>query len=154
MDPAAIETRLRDFLATRAEEEGIAVAYLFGSVAQPEKGWGVGILYDLNPPSEGLDLAQEIEDLFGGIEVVVLHKAGPELAVRIFSEGELLVERDCKRRVQFEVDTRNEHWDFEPYLHMIRKTNGSPLMASLKDLLERYRETRQEQRLQPVPRHS
>jgi uncharacterized protein len=154
MDPVTIETRLRDFLSARADEEGIAAAYLFGSVAQRGKGCGVGVLYDLNSPSEGWDLAQEIEDLFGTIEVVVLHKAGPELAVRIFSEGELLVERDRKRRVQFEVDTRNEHWDFEPYLHMIRKANGSPLRASLEDLLEGYREPRQERRLQTVPRRS
>ena len=152
MDPATIETQLRDFLAARAEEEGIAAAYLFGSVAQPGKGRGVGVLYDLNSPSEGPDLAREIEGLFGDIEVIVLHKAGPELAVRIFSEGELLVERDRKRRGQFEVDTRNEHWDFEPYLHRIRKANGSPPQASLEDLLKRYRESRQERSLQPVPR--
>lgn len=140
MDSAPIEARLRDFLASRAEEEGIAAAYLFGSVAQPGKAWGVGVLYGIESSSEGLDLAQEIEDLLGvvGVQVVVLHEAGPELAVRIFSEGVLLVERDRRKRVQFEVDTRNEHWDFEPYLHMIRSANGSPLRASLEDLLERY----------------
>ena len=34
VDPAVIESQLKDFLSTHAEQEGIAAAYLFGSVAR------------------------------------------------------------------------------------------------------------------------
>jgi hypothetical protein len=135
MNSTTIESRLRDFLTGKAEEEGIAAAWLFG----PETG--VGLLYSLDS-SELFGVAGEINEIFG-IRAVPLNEAGPELAIRIFSEGTLLVERDRKRRVEFEVGTRNEYWDFEPYLHRIRKASGLPLRPSLEDLLDRYREARQ-----------
>ncbi|HSF41224.1 MAG TPA: nucleotidyltransferase domain-containing protein [Thermoanaerobaculia bacterium] len=148
MDPQAIESQLRDFLAARVEEEGIAAAYLFGSVARgtarPESDVDVGILYSEEPPTEEHRLQSQIEKSLGiRAQVVVLNQVPPELAVRIFSEGDRFIERDRRKMVQFEVDTRNEYWDLERYLDMYRKTNGLPLRPSLEDLLEEYRESRQ-----------
>ena len=54
MDFEAIEARLREFFAANAEREGIAAAYLFGSVARGTAGPGsdvdIGILYLEDPP--------------------------------------------------------------------------------------------------------
>src|SRR5881275_2357938 len=103
MDLQAIETRLREFLTERAEREGIAAAYLFGSVAPgtagPRSDVHVGILYREDPPLtlEGLGLRLEgnLERLLGRpVQVVVLNGAIPELLVRIFHEGKLLLDHD------------------------------------------------------------
>ncbi|HLX06943.1 MAG TPA: nucleotidyltransferase domain-containing protein, partial [Thermoanaerobaculia bacterium] len=53
-----IESELRAFFAARAEAEGLAAAYLFGSVARgtsrPESDVDVGVLFSAIPPA-GLD---------------------------------------------------------------------------------------------------
>jgi uncharacterized protein len=127
MDPAAIETRLRDFLASRAEREGIAAAWLFGSVARgtphPASDVDVGILFEEDPPQtlEGLhfDLEWEMEKLLRvPVQLVVLNQAPVDLIVRVLRDGKLLVERDRSKRVHFEVKSRFEYWDLEPYLKM------------------------------------
>jgi predicted nucleotidyltransferase len=130
MDCEAIERRLRDFFAARAEGERIAAAYLFGSVARgtagPESDVDVGVLYSGEPP-KGLDafrLAGEIEDLLGvPVQVVTLDAAPPDLAHRVLL-GKLLVNRDPSRRVRFEVKAHNEFFDIEPDLHLYRRTTG------------------------------
>jgi predicted nucleotidyltransferase len=130
MDPAAIETRLRDFLAVRAEEEGIAAAYLFGSVvrgtARPGSDVDVGILYSEEPPLtlEGLGfrLEGEMEKLLGlPVQLVVLNRAPVDLIFRVLRDGKLLVEGDRSKRVRFEVKSRFDYWDVEPYLRMYWK---------------------------------
>lgn len=133
MDPATIETRLRDFLAARAEEEGIAAAYLFGSVARgtarPGSDVDVGILYFEDPPQtlEGLGLLLEgdMEKLLGlPVQLVVLNRAPVDLIFRVLRDGKLLVERDRSKRVRFEVKSRFDYWDLEPYLRMYRRMGG------------------------------
>jgi predicted nucleotidyltransferase len=149
MDTEAIEARLREFFAANAEREGIAAAYLFGSVARgtagPQSDVVVGVLYseDVLLPLEDSDLAQRIEDLIGHpINVVILNRAMPELVIRIFREGKLLLEQNRSQRVQFEVQSRNEFWDFEPNLRLYRTKNNLP-DPSLEDLSQRDRQTRQ-----------
>jgi predicted nucleotidyltransferase len=149
MDPEAIEARLREFFAANAEREGIAAAYLFGSVARgtagPKSDVGVGVLYseDVLLSLEDSDLAQRIEELLGyPIYSVILNGAMPELVIRIFREGKLLLEQNRSQRVQFEVQSRNEFWDFEPNLRLYRGKNNLP-DPSLEDLVQRNRQTRQ-----------
>jgi predicted nucleotidyltransferase len=149
MDSEAIEARLREFFAANAEREGIAAAYLFGSVARgtagPGSDVGVGVLYseDVLLFLEGLDHARRIEELLGHpISLVVLNGAMPELIIRIFREGRLLMEQNRPQRVQFEVQSRNEFWDFEPNLRLYREKNKLP-DPSLEDLVQRDRQTRQ-----------
>jgi hypothetical protein len=127
VDPVTIEQRLREFFAARAEGEGIAAAYLFGSVARgtagPESDVDVGVLYSGEPP-QGLDrfrLEGEIEDFLGlPVQVVTLDTAPPDLAHRVLL-GKLLLNRDPSRRVRFEVRTHNEFFDLEPDLHLYRR---------------------------------
>ena len=137
MDPATIETRLRDFLASRAKEEGIAAAWLFGSGRDH-----LGMLMDEDPGIQdkiNLILERELTELLGSpLRVVLLNHAAAELIVRVLREGDLLVQPNRARRVQFEVDSQNEHWDFEPYLQLYRGKNGLPLAPPLEELVERH----------------
>jgi predicted nucleotidyltransferase len=134
MDPATIETRLREFMAARAEQEGIAAAWLFGSVARgtprPGSDVDVGVLFQEDQPQtlEGLhfDLEWEMEKLLRiPVQLVVLNRASVDLIVRVLRDGKLLVERDRSKRVRFEVKSRFEYWDLEPYLRMYRKLEGA-----------------------------
>jgi predicted nucleotidyltransferase len=126
----AIEPRLREFLTERAEQEGIAAAYLFGSVARgtagPRSDVDVGVLYREDPPLTleglGLRLEGDLEILLGKpVQVVVLNRAPVDLAIRVLRDGKLLVDRDRTKRIDFEVKTRFELWDLEPYLKMYRR---------------------------------
>lgn len=130
MDPQAIEARLREFLASVAEREGIAAAYLFGSVARgtagPRSDVDVGILYQEDPPLTleglGLRLEGDLESLLGKpVQLIVLNHAPVDLAIRVLRDGKLLVDRDRSRRVHFEVRTHFELFDLEPYLKMYRR---------------------------------
>ncbi|MFL6193273.1 MAG: type VII toxin-antitoxin system MntA family adenylyltransferase antitoxin [Thermoanaerobaculia bacterium] len=148
MDQTAIENRLREILTALAEREGIAAAYLFGSVARGTARLGsdidVGVLYSEDPPLSlaGLGLQDELERALGlPIRVVVLNRVAPELAFRILNDNRLLVEWDRGARTNFEVNSRNEYWDFEPVLHLYRHTNILPV-PSVEDLLQRERLTR------------
>ncbi len=129
MDFQAIETRLREHLTAKAEREGIAAAYLFGSVARgtarPGSDVDVGILYSQDPPRTlagmGFDLEGEMEKLLRlPVQVVVLNRAPVDLVFRVLRDGKLLVERDRSARVRFEVRSRNEYWDLEPLLRSYR----------------------------------
>ena len=132
MDTAAIEGKLRDLLAVRAEADGIAAAYLFGSVARgtarPDSDVDVGVLYSKTPPKTlaglgiSLDLESDLESALGlPVQVVALNDAPVDLIIRVLRDGKLLVDRDRSRRIQFEVRSRNEFWDLEPYLRLYRR---------------------------------
>jgi predicted nucleotidyltransferase len=134
MDSTAIESRLRDFLTGKAEEEGIAAAYLFGSVARgtarPESDVDVGILYSEDPPQtlEGLGfrLEGDLEKLLGlPVQLVVLNRAPVDLIFRVLRDGKLLAEGNRSKRVRFEVKSRFDYWDLEPYLRLYRRMEGA-----------------------------
>jgi predicted nucleotidyltransferase len=130
MDPAVIESQLREFLTANAAREGIAAVYLFGSVARgtarSESDVDVGVLYSEDPSQTlaglGLDLEAEMEHLLGlPVQLVVLNRASVDLVVRVLRDGKLLVDRDRSKRIRFEVKSRFEFWDLEPYLKMYRR---------------------------------
>jgi predicted nucleotidyltransferase len=130
MDGATIEAELREILTTRASTEGIAAAYLFGSVARgtarPDSDVDVGVLYSADPPRTlaGLPFGLEgdLESALGlPVQLVVLNHAPVDLIVRVLWDGKLLVDRDRSRRIEFEVRSRNEFWDLEPYLRLYRR---------------------------------
>lgn len=130
MNAAEIEAKLREFLSRNAEREGIAAAYLFGSVARgtagPRSDVDVGILYEEDPPLTleglGLRLEGDLESLLGKpVQLIVLNHAPVDLAIRVLRDGKLLVDRDRSKRVRFEVRTRFELWDLEPYLRLYRR---------------------------------
>jgi predicted nucleotidyltransferase len=130
MDSTAIESQLREFLSANAERKGIAAAYLYGSVARgtakPESDVDVGILYSAEPPATlqglGVDLEGELEGLLRRpVQVVVLNRAPVDLVIRVLRDGKLLVDRDRSKRLRFEVKSRFDFWDLEPYLKTYRK---------------------------------
>ena len=130
MNAAVIEAQLREFLSRNAEREGIAAAYLFGSVARgtagPRSDVDVGILYEEDPPLTleglGLRLEGDLESLLGKpVQVVVLNRAPVDLTIRVLRDGKLLVDRDRSKRIGFEVRARFDFWDLEPYLKMYRR---------------------------------
>ncbi len=137
MDPEVIESQLRRFLTANAGREGLAAAYLFGSVARGTAGPGsdvdVGVLYSEDPPRTlkglGLGLEGDLEALLEHpVQVVVLNRAPVELVMRVLRDGRLLVDPDRSKRIQFEVRSRNEFWDLEPILRLYRRVpEGRPL---------------------------
>jgi predicted nucleotidyltransferase len=130
MSPEAITSRLKGHFAERADAEGIAAAWLFGSVARgtagPRSDVDVAILYSKEPPPGlaglGLSLEGDLERLLGlQVQVVVLNRASVDLVHRVLRDGVLLVDRDRSRRIAFEVRSRNEFWDIEPFLRRYRR---------------------------------
>jgi uncharacterized protein len=131
LDPETLVGRLRELLAARAETEGIAAAWLFGSVARgtarSDSDVDVGVLYCEDPPQTLAGIGQvfrlqeeltEVTDL--PIQVVNLNDASVDLIIRVLRDGKLLLGQDSLRRVDFEVRSRNEFWDLEPYLRLYR----------------------------------
>lgn len=67
------------------------------------------------------DLEEELTEVTDlPIQVVNLNAASVDLIIRVLRDGKLLIEPDPLRRVDFEVRSRNEFWDIEPYLRLYR----------------------------------
>ena len=133
MDAVAIERRLRDFFQARAAAEGIAAAWLFGSVARgtarPDSDVDVGVLFREDPPRTlagyHFDLEADLQELLRlPVQLVVLNRAPVDLAFRVLQDGKLLVNQDPSRRIRFELRTHNEYWDMEPSWRLYRKERG------------------------------
>lgn len=115
--------------------DGIAAAYLFGSVARGEGGpksdVDVGVLFEVEPPSVLASPAIRIEgelerELGRRCQVVALNAAPVDLAIRVMRAGVLLLDHDRSARIRFEVRTRNEFWDLEPLLRRYRRQETRP----------------------------
>jgi predicted nucleotidyltransferase len=135
MATETIAGRLGAFLAEKAEAEGIAAAWLFGSVARgtagPRSDVDVGVLFTEEPPATlaglRLGLEGELERLLGlPVQLVVLNRAPADLVQRVLRDGVLLVDRDRSRRIVFEVRSRKEFWDLEPFLNRYRRLERVP----------------------------
>jgi predicted nucleotidyltransferase len=117
-----------------AADHGVGTVYLFGSVARdvagPDSDVDLGILYRIPPASTldagPLDLEADLERcLQRSVEVVVLNSAPVDLRARVLRTGRLVFERDRAARIRFEVQTRNEAFDFEPILRQYRAPRES-----------------------------
>jgi hypothetical protein len=51
-----------------------------------------------------------------------MNDAAPDLLYRIRRDGILLHESDHRRRLLFELQARNEYWDFLPVIERYRRT--------------------------------
>ena len=129
MDTASAVERLRR--AFVGCEQGIAAAWLFGSVARgtsrPGSDLDVAVLLDPAPErgtcaSLRLDLRAALEARLGReIDLVVLNHAPPDLVHRVLRDGKIVIEADPSTRVRFEVRSRNEYFDLKPYLDEYRR---------------------------------
>lgn len=131
LDTETLAAKLAELLAAQAEQEGIAAAWLFGSVARgtarPDSDVDIGVLYREDPPrtlagiGKVYNLEQELTEVTDlPIQVVNLNDASVDLIIRVLRDGKLLVGHDSLQRVDFEVRSRNEFWDLEPYLRLYR----------------------------------
>jgi uncharacterized protein len=131
-----LAAKLGELLAARAENEGIAAAWLFGSVARgtarPDSDVDVGILYQEEPPrtlagiGRVYNLEQELTEITDfPIQVVNLNHSPVDLIIRVLRDGRLLLGQNSLHRVDFEVRSRNEFWDLEPYLRFYRGQIGT-----------------------------
>lgn len=128
MDGDAVERILREYFAARPD--GLVAAYLFGSVARgtagPRSDADVAVLYTATPPPtiEGLplDLEGRLERLLSRpAQVVVLNTAPVGLVHRVLRDGVLLLDRDPRARIRYEVRARNEFFDLQPILARYRR---------------------------------
>lgn len=124
--------KLREGLAA---VPGVVAVYLFGSVARgqarPSSDVDLGVLYEVTPPATldglGLDLATELEAALGRrVDLVVLNRASADLIHRVLRDGILVVERDRRRRIEFEVNSRNEYFDLAPIRAQYRRMQAKP----------------------------
>jgi predicted nucleotidyltransferase len=127
MDLTAVRRVLSEYLS--AHPDGLMAAYLFGSAARetagPRSDVDVAVLYSAPPPAtlEGLplDLEGRLERLLGRpVQVVVLNTAPVGLVHRVLRDGVLLLDRDPRARIRFEVRARNEFFDLQPILSRYR----------------------------------
>jgi uncharacterized protein YutE (UPF0331/DUF86 family) len=65
--------------------------------------------------------------------IVVLNRAPVDLAKRVLGDGILLLDRDPSRRIRFEVRTRQEFWDLEPFLRRYRRDLGRDTVVTGTD---------------------
>ncbi len=128
MSRARIDEQLRRCLADNPRE--LVAAYLYGSAARgtegPESDVDVAVLLAEPPPPtlEGLplDLEASLESAVQRpVSVLVLNGAPPDLVHRVLRDGTLLLDRDRSRRIQFEVQSRNEYFDV---LALLRRYRG------------------------------
>jgi uncharacterized protein len=115
---------LADSLRAALDRAGARVecAWLFGSAARGETGplsdVDVAILFEEEvAPEARLELAAAlVEELERGaprVDLVILDEAPPALRHRVLLDGILLLERDPRRRVAFEVNSIREALDFQ-----------------------------------------
>jgi uncharacterized protein len=131
--PAAFEpspppeaAALAESLRAALDRSGAAVqcAWLFGSTARGEAGplsdVDVAVLLDDNVARESyLDIAaalvEELERSAPRIDLTVLNEAPPALRHRVILDGLLLLERDPRQRIDFEVRSFREAMDFQHF---------------------------------------
>jgi predicted nucleotidyltransferase len=113
-----------------AHTQGIIAVYLFGSFARgeakPQSDVDLGLLYESPPEStlrgQPFGLEADLADVLGRpVQCVVMNTAPPDLIHRILLDQMLLVDRNPKLRIRFEVNARNQYFDLKPFLDRYRK---------------------------------
>jgi predicted nucleotidyltransferase len=117
---AALAEALRTALARAGAP--VECAWLFGSAARGEAGplsdVDVAVLLEESVPAAArlevaAGLIEALERSSPRIDLVVLNEAPPALRHRVIRDGVLLVERDLRRRIDFEVRSLREALDFQ-----------------------------------------
>jgi hypothetical protein len=107
------------------QEESIVFCYLFGSrVAgntNSESDVDLGVLLDKEKVGDlfekRLELINKISrELKTPADVVILNEASPFLKFVVLKEGEPVLERSKSEKIDFELKSFNEYFDFKPVL--------------------------------------
>jgi predicted nucleotidyltransferase len=123
--------RLQQYFAG-APAPAVVAAYLFGSVARGQERDGsdvdVGVLLASGRPRslDDLDRLAHMQDELSRavgrhVDLVALNGAPADLVHRVLRDRVLLFESDHARRIEFEVQARNEYFDLLPYLRRYRR---------------------------------
>lgn len=132
MDDTVDIEEMRTRLEGAFREQGVRLAYLFGSQAtgraRPDSDVDVAVLFgDGVPPSDynrrQLELIGAVMDAFGknDVDVVILNEAPPLLAVEVLDHGKVLYNVDDALRVEFQVKALREYRDTEPLRRVLRE---------------------------------
>ena len=109
--------------------EGVDFAYLFGSFAKDDavQSSDIDIAVYINAAKKPdlfdirLKLIEAItRAAHKSADVTILNTAPPFLKYVAIKEGVLLFERDYGRRVEFELKSANEYFDYKPTIKLYR----------------------------------
>lgn len=108
---------------------GIVAAWVYGSRARgthrPDSDVDVAVLFERPPRGlapERFDLEDELRASTGlEVHLVPVNAAPADLVHRVLRDGVLLVDRDRRRRIAFEVRMRNEYFDMSPIWRRTRR---------------------------------
>ncbi|MCF7845244.1 MAG: nucleotidyltransferase domain-containing protein [Candidatus Pacebacteria bacterium] len=107
------------------QEEGVLFCYLFGSQATgtsiSKSDIDIGLFFDKHQVDDffekRLELIGEISKLLKkDTDIVVLNTASSFLKYVVLKEGKIIFERSQDKRVDFELKTLNDYFDFKPVL--------------------------------------
>ena len=122
MDKDTIILKLKSYFS---QKQNISTVYLFGSVAKNKNRSSsdvdVAILFtggmdSLQRFEAKLDIANDLEDLLAiKVDVVDLKSADVFFMHQIMLGKELIIDNDFHRRVDFEVKSRREFFDMQPF---------------------------------------
>lgn len=113
-------------------ENGVQVAYLFGSQADgtagPISDIDIGVLLADSLSSREffsrrLRLISDLIALFHAdhVDVIILNQAPPAIRFNVIKLGRIIHNEDEARRVRFEAKTMNEFFDTEPLRRLYRQ---------------------------------
>jgi predicted nucleotidyltransferase len=127
MSPEEIINAVSDYLEHQPD---IAAAYIFGSLARgrfrSSSDVDVAILYNSTNSSDKhdrferrLDLEIALEELVHRpVQVIDLERAGLPLQYQVRKYGKLVVEKDRRLRVDFEVNSRRLYFDMQRFYRL------------------------------------
>jgi len=124
IDKAFIQNTLQSFFENEKE---VVFAYLFGSHAtgHAREKSDVDIAVYLDPKSKQDQFEKRLGLMAGlskllkkEVDVIVLNTASPFLKHVVFKEGTLVFDRDASSRIDFELKSTNEYFDFKPTLEL------------------------------------
>lgn len=110
-------------------QRGILFGYVFGSTVtgNTRKGSDIDVAMYLSPEIKPrffdirLELLEKLTRAFRKeADVVILNTAVPFLRYVVLKEGKLVFERNQEARIDFELKTLNEYFDYKPVLKQYR----------------------------------
>jgi len=122
-----MEEKFKDIIETLKEDENIIFAYLFGSqikgYANEKSDWDIAIYFVQNLKDKSLWYPFELEAklaylLKKEVQVVILNDiTKPTFLFHIINEGILLVDKEKKLRLEFEMKVMRDYYDWKFFVN-------------------------------------
>jgi predicted nucleotidyltransferase len=119
MDKKKIIKKIEQLLA---KEKKVVFAYLFGSLASgktnKESDIDVAVFLDCKKEyffKERINLINHLsKNLEKKTDVIILNRATPFLKFVVLQEGILILDKDESKRIDFDLKSTNEYFDYKP----------------------------------------